>query len=675
MNVDMTMFQQAFFEEATELLAELETCLLRLEENPTDHELLNTIFRCAHSMKGGSATFGFPEIAQFTHGLETLLDKLREGQLQVTAELCELLFKCNDQLRLLLDSAMGAKIKVPDGAPLTEKITSICASANGMMQQPKECQAAPEPLDEGFGVWDLPKQYYLRFVPGPDVFKSGADPLLILRNLREIADIRSIICDASDLPSIEELDPETCYLKWEIDLTTDLSRDEILDLFDFAADESEIILREVGDVKPESATAVVPSASAAVSDVASGASAGTSKPDVASLRVSADKIDGLVNLVGELVICQSMLAEATRDFTMDKLPKLLETVTSMERASREMQERVMGIRLLPVKQAFARFPRLIRDLSAVCHKKIELKTVGEETELDKTLIEALGDPLTHLIRNSIDHGLETPEERKAAGKSETGTIWLRSFYDGGGVVIEIEDDGRGLNREKLLSKAIDKGLVSSDDSLSDEQVYNLIFHPGFSTAAKVTDLSGRGVGMDIVKQAVSAIGGTIKVKAEPGKGVSTSMRLPLTMAILEGQSMSIGDTVYILPLTSIIESLRPKEEDLHDIAQLGEVVSVRGEYLKVLRLHEVFSIEPKIVNPWEGSLVLVESDGKKVALLADELIGQGQIVIKSLEANYRKVDGIMGATILGDGQVALIVDVPGLVRDMGGQGGPLKSAA
>lgn len=665
MSIDVAMFQQAFFDEAAELLVDFEAGLLQLEENPNDRELLNTIFRCAHSLKGGSSTFGLPDIAQFTHGLETLLDHLREGKIVVSHSLCELLLQSLDQLNALLSAAMGTGGPAPDSTALKLRIEQACHLDSGTTEDGVAVDAGKS------GVWQSPRRFALTFKPGADVLKGGCDPFLYIRNLREVADIVSIHCDTTDLPDFNEFDPLTCYLRWEIEIVSSEDPDAIESVFEFIADESEITLTSL-DKEPSELAPVHPVFTSLERQTST---ATVVKAESPSLRVSSEKVDRLINLVGELLINQSMLAEVTRDFEMEKLPLLLEAVTLIERGSRELQERVMGIRLVPVKQAFSRFPRLVRDLALASGKKIELRTSGEETELDKSLIEAVGDPLTHLVRNSIDHGLETPEERLKAGKLATGLVSISACHEGGSIVIEVADDGRGLKGEKILAKAIERGLVSADESLSEEQIYNLIFLPGFSTAESVTDLSGRGVGMDIVKQAVTTIGGTIKVNSVPGQGISTRIRLPLTMAILDGQSMSIGDNVYIVPLTSILESIRPKQEDLHTVAQIGEVVTVRGEFIPILRLHKVFNLEPRITNPWEAALVLVESDGHKVALMADDLIGQGQVVIKSLETNYRKVEGIAGATILGDGRVALIVDVSGLPRVIGEQSTANRSAA
>ena len=470
--------------------------------------------------------------------------------------------------------------------------------------------------------------------------------------------------------------PDESYMSWSLAIYSAEASDRILEVFADLAQGSEIVLTQLGG---ESTPLVVGTTNKQENDGSKPSpaivSAQTITKDSGTIKVSSEKLDTLINLVGELIISQSMLNSVTQDFELSKLPQLTEAVSAMERASRELQERVMAIRLLQIKMAFGRFPRLVHDLSSKVGKTIELRLSGEETELDKNLIEAIGDPLTHLVRNSIDHGLETPEEREEVGKPRVGILSIGAFHEGGSIVIEVADDGKGLNREKILAKAIDRGLLSSEENVTDEQIYNLIFHPGFSTADQVTDLSGRGVGMDIVKQAITSIGGSIKVTSKPGEGVTTRIRLPLTMAILEGQSMAVGDGVYIVPLTSIVESIRPREEDLHTVAQLGEVVTVRGEYLPVVRLYEVFNLEPRVINPWDASLVLVESDGKKVAIMADDLIGQGQVVIKSLETNYRKVEGIAGATILGDGRVALIVDVPGLLRDIVGSSGAQQLAA
>ena len=384
--------------------------------------------------------------------------------------------------------------------------------------------------------------------------------------------------------------------------------------------------------------------------------------DTASIRVDTAKIDKLINLVGELVITQSMLSDLSTRFEMSQLAVLLERVAQLERNTREIQERVMGIRMLPIGSAFSRFPRLVRDLSGKSGKKIQLVLSGEETELDKTVIESITDPLTHLVRNSADHGLEQPEERLAAGKDEQGTIHLNAFHEGGSICITVEDDGRGLNRDKILAKAIKSGLISEQDKLTDDQIWPLIFKPGFSTAEKVTDVSGRGVGMDVVKRNIEGLGGAVSIKTVLGKGTTFSLKLPLTLAIIEGMTIRVGKETYIVPLLSILESIQPKADAVKTIVGKGEVMNVRGTYHPMMRLYEVFDLEPEHKDPSKAILMVLETEGERVAVMVDEILGQQQVVIKSMEQNFRKVEGIAGATILADGTVGFILDVRGLLE-------------
>lgn len=693
----MTMFHQAFFEEAGDLLADLEGLLLRLEEDPGDLELLNTIFRCAHSIKGGSATFGFTDIAHFTHGLETLLDKVRNGEIKIDRSLSQVLFESLDQMKALLSVARGESASAPDSSALSARIEAAILGQPAIVAAQPTLPKQKAAEEEGWGVWSLAHTYRLYFAPGPDILRQGGDPLLLLGQLGKVSDILSIVCDDSRLPALADMDPEACYLSWEVELRSDKTSEEILEIFEFVADDSEIRLEVTSETRSPAAAApaapmeAAPPAAEPVAEVPAAEPTPAMAPPAAlpveaaakaappaeaqTLRVATDKVDKLINLVGELVINQSMLNEVVQDFSMAKLPRLIEAVAEMERASRELQERVMAVRMLPIKHAFGRFPRLVRDLAATVGKKIELKTSGEDTELDKGMIESIADPLTHLVRNSIDHGLETPEERRAAGKPEQGTVSLHALHEGGSIAVEVSDDGRGLSRERILKKAIERGWVTENDTPSDETLYNFIFMPGFSTAPAVTDLSGRGVGMDIVKQGVQALGGSITLTSTPGVGTTFRIRLPLTMAILEGLSLTVGNETYILPLTSIVESIQPAAGDVRKIAGRTEIALVRGEVLPVVRLYQVFGSSPKVTDPTQGLLVIVENDNHKVALLVDELIGQSQVVIKSLETNYRKVRGIAGATIMGDGRVALILDVPGLVRDTLSESAALAAAA
>jgi two-component system chemotaxis sensor kinase CheA len=380
-------------------------------------------------------------------------------------------------------------------------------------------------------------------------------------------------------------------------------------------------------------------------------------------------VDKLVNLVGELVITQSMISQMVQDFSVEKLHRLRESVTEMERNTRELQERVMAVRMLPIGNTFSRFPRMVRDLAAALNKKIAVRMVGEETELDKGVIEHIGDPLTHLVRNAVDHGVEAPEERQRAGKPEQAVIRLHAFHQGGNVVIEVADDGGGLNTGRIRQKAIAQGLISADDALGEDQLHALIFQPGFSTVTAVSDLSGRGVGMDVVKKNVEALNGTVSIFSEPGRGTRVRIKLPLTLAIIDGLSLQVGQQTYILPLIAISESLQPRPEQVKHVLGQGEVVVVRGEFLPLLRLHHLFAIPTRVTDPSQGLVVIIENEGKKLGLLVDELLGQSQVVIKNLEANFRKVEGVIGATIMGDGRVALILDVQGLTRIAAQTGG------
>jgi two-component system chemotaxis sensor kinase CheA len=386
------------------------------------------------------------------------------------------------------------------------------------------------------------------------------------------------------------------------------------------------------------------------------------KQEASSIRVNTNKVDKLINLVGELVITQSMVAQLVAGFTPDRLSQLEEAVTQMDRHARELQERVMAIRMLPIRTVFSRFPRVVRDLAQMQGKHVLLETAGEDTELDKTVIEQIGDPLTHLVRNAIDHGIEPSDVRRQAGKPEAGRLTLKAYQQGGNIYIEIADDGKGLNRERIVAKAVQNGLVAPDQTLTDEEAFALIFRPGLSTAEKITEVSGRGVGMDVVKRNVETLGGSIAIQSQQGRGTTFTIKLPLTLAILDGQSLSVGNQVYILPLVSIIESVRPTRENLNSVFSAGEVITIRGQVLPMLRLHRLFGVETSIDDPTQGLVVIVEHDGRKAAVMVDELLGQQQVVIKSLETNFKKVEGLAGATILGDGRVALILDVPGIVR-------------
>jgi len=475
-----------------------------------------------------------------------------------------------------------------------------------------------------------------------------------------------VIADLDKLPALDKLEPSECHIGWAIELRGQVKRDTIKSVFDWVEDECDLSIEPLHVVAPPAA-AEAPKAP--VTDVATARAARDGAPaasaESSSVRVSIDKIDGMIDLVGELVITQSMLDQFRENFDIAKLAMLQEGLIQLARHTRELQESVMGIRMLPIGSVFNRFPRLVRDLSAKLGKNVRLDMHGEQTELDKTVLEKIGDPLVHLVRNAIDHGLEMPDKRRAAGKVEQGTLRLEAFHRGGSIVVEVADDGAGLNREAIVAKAIQRGLISSGEGMSDEAVAELIFQPGFSTAAVTTDLSGRGVGMDVVRRNVSDLGGTVTIRSTLGKGSVFTITLPLTLAIIDGLSAAVGEESYIVPLVSIVESVQLKAESIRCVAGGGELFKFRGEYLPVIRLHEVFGCAGAVRKIEDGLMIVVEGDGSRVGLFVDGLNGQQQAVVKSLEANYRRVQGVSGATILADGSVALIVDIAGLVRMQG----------
>jgi two-component system, chemotaxis family, sensor kinase CheA len=482
------------------------------------------------------------------------------------------------------------------------------------------------------------------------------DPLLVVRDLASLGQVLECRLDTSGLPRLAEMDPNVCYLAWEMKLDTDGGEGRIRDAFAFVEDGAEIAI-ESEPVPP----AALLESNAPLAPVAEPVQHHAVPREISTVRVATDKVDKLVDLVGELVIAQSVAGQILNHFEANRLQELREAFTALERNTRELQERVMAVRMQPVGGVFSRFPRVVRDLAAANGKLMALEVTGEETELDKSVIERLADPITHLVRNSADHGIELPEERRLAGKPDQGTIRLQAYHEGGNVVVEVSDDGRGLDTARIRAKALERGLIAQAETLSDEEAQSLIFRPGFSTAEKVTDLSGRGVGMDVVRRNVESLNGSIGVRSVPGKGASFRIRLPLTLAILDGLLLRIGAPTFVLPLVAIVESIRPRRGDLRLLAGGGEVVTVRGEALPLVRLHQLFGVEDAVRDPAAAAVVIVEHENRRLALLVDELLGQQQVVVKSLEAHFRKVDGAMGATILGDGRVALILDVSGIV--------------
>ncbi|TBR37226.1 MULTISPECIES: chemotaxis protein CheA [Dyella] len=651
--VSLSQFHQTFFEESREGLDAMEAALLALDEGG-DTELVHTIFRAAHSIKGGSATFGFPDMAAFTHEAESLLDELRDGRRAIDASIIELLLRSVDCLRGMFERAQS-------GAPLadaqSEQLRQELAASIG--RHAPVTQAAKAAAAPAVDAWRI------RFRPHAGMLMGGNDPVRMLRELSELGAL-NVQADADKLPPLAALDPSESHLGWIIELRGKASKAVIAGVFDWVEDECDLSIEAIEE--PVAASPVAEAAAVApVASVAPTAARATreSASESSSVRVGIDKIDGLIDLVGELVITQSMLDTFREGFDSNRIEALQAGLAQLARHTRSLQESVMGIRMLPIASVFNRFPRMVRDLSQKLGKQVKLDLVGEQTELDKTVLEKIGDPLVHLVRNAIDHGLETPDRRRAAGKGDVGTLRLEASHRGGSIVVEISDDGAGLNRDAIVNKALQRGLIASGDALSDEEVAELIFQPGFSTAAQTTDLSGRGVGMDVVRRNVVDLGGSVAIRSTQGKGSVFTITLPLTLAIIDGLTAMVGAEHYIVPLGSIVESVQLRKEQLRTVTGGGELFHFRDAWLPVIRLQDAFHCGGTRADIERGLVVVVEGEGSRVGLFVDELIGQQQAVVKSLEAHYRRVQGVSGATILADGSVALIVDIAGLVRMQG----------
>ena len=686
--IDLTQFYQTFFEEAGENLQTMEQMLLELDLGAADDEELNAIFRCAHSVKGGAATFGFNDVAALTHQMEALLDKLRRHELSPTAQMVDVLLAAGDALRSLLARHQGSGGSAPDTTDLLATIAALCAGQ--AVDSAAKSAPAPAPMSAAVPPGTRELEMTVSELDDPSLVDS------LIELFKEIG----------GLGQIEPLDAGMAadgVRRFKV--TTTSSDSDLLDLFCFHVPREAVNLAALGPgygfhedapgAPPRDYPAAngetsygffenAPGAPGASGGAAGGApaagqaaamavsaNAGAARPvaapkaaaalDSATLRVSVEKVDQLLNLVGELVITQAMLAQNSKGLEAALHQQLTAGLTDLERNTRDLQEAVMSIRMIPMSMVFNRFPRMLRDLASKLGKKVELVTLGESTELDKGMVEKITDPLTHLVRNSCDHGIELPAERAARGKPETGTLTLVASHQGGSIVIEVRDDGKGLNRDKLISKAREKG-IAAPDSMTDNEVWNLIFAPGFSTAEVVTDLSGRGVGMDVVKKNITALGGTVDIDSAEGYGMSVKVRLPLTLAIMDGMSVGVADECYILPLGSVVESFQIKPGMIKTIGGSGLVVEVREEYMPVIDLEQVFAIPRTDTSIRSRIMVVVEAEGSRVAVLVDELLGQQQVVVKNLEANYRKVPDVSGATIMGDGRVALILDVGTLVR-------------
>jgi two-component system chemotaxis sensor kinase CheA len=636
-SMDISAFYQTFFDEADELLADMEQHLLELDPLAPDIEPLNAIFRAAHSIKGGAATFGFSVLQETTHLLENLLDGARRQEMSLSTEIINLFLETKDIMQEQLDAYKTSQ------QPDAESFEYICQALRQLALEAQQQEApaaqpaaplavaAPAAIEGGMRI-------------SLSGLKAGEIPLMLeeLGNLGEVKD------------------PHQTENSLDVTLLTSASEDDISAVLCFVLEPEQInFTTPQSEAPPAAAAAPIAEAAAAKPAPAEAPKARAKASESTSIRVAVEKVDQLINLVGELVITQSMLAQRSGSLDPVNHGDLLNSMSQLERNARDLQESVMSIRMMPMEYVFSRFPRLVRDLAGKLNKQVELTLQGSSTELDKSLIERIIDPLTHLVRNSLDHGIEDPATRVAAGKSEVGNLVLSAEHQGGNICIEVTDDGAGLNREKILAKAASQGLAVSD-SMSDEEVGMLIFAPGFSTAEQVTDVSGRGVGMDVVKRNIQEMGGHVEIHSQAGKGTAIRILLPLTLAILDGMSVKVNDEVFILPLNAVMESLQPQAEDLHPLAGGERVLQVRGEYLPLVELYRVFQVEGAKTDATQGIVVILQSAGRRYALLVDQLIGQHQVVVKNLESNYRKVPGISAATILGDGSVALIVDVSAL---------------
>ena len=689
---DLSQFYQIFFEEAGENLDQMEQMLLDLDLSAANDEELNGIFRCAHSIKGGAATFGFSDVAELTHQMESLLDRLRRHELQPIPAMVDVLLDSADASRsLLARHQSGGQGEAVSTADLVRRIAELAAGQAPTATAPVPPAPAPAPVAE-----PVPAPAAAPALAPAPASVGGARALQIqigpLERLEQADAIKELFRDIAGLGTIEDL-PATVPQTRLYAVQTSSTDDDLLDLFAFHVAKEQVQIRPLAEaVRMETAAQAVPDmasgapygffpgapgapaeqqAAAAAQSVANASGARSAAPragdaksaqmESTTIRVDVKKVDQLINLVGELVITQAMLAQNSQGLDPAAYQQLLAGLADLDRNTRDLQESVMSIRMIPMSIVFSRFPRMLRDVANKLGKKVDLVTLGEATELDKGLVEKITDPLTHLVRNSVDHGIEAPEDRIAAGKPEHGTITLSASHQGGSIVIEVRDDGKGMSREKILRKARERGMDVSD-AMPDSEVWQLIFAPGFSTAEVVTDVSGRGVGMDVVKRNIAALNGSVEIDSAEGYGMRVAVRLPLTLAIMDGMSVGVGNEVYILPLSSVVESFQVNPDDVSTVAQGSQLVKVRDEYMPVISLEKVFQVPRQDQDKSSTIMVVVESDGSRIALLVDELLGQHQVVVKNLESNYRKVANVSGATILGDGTVALILDTSSLVR-------------
>lgn len=708
---DSDEFISIFLSEANEIVEGLENDLVLLEDNKSDEDLLNKIFRSAHTLKSSAGTVGFTTMSELNHVAENLLEKVRSGKLDVTPTMITVLLEFLDTVKIMLQNIIDGKGEA-DGVNNIESLKAkIKAIADGneidaSVQTPTTSSAAPtvkkETSTQAQAIEEPEKKeesssgsnvFHISMSFKATIFDNGIDPLMFLNDLRDIGTISNLKIDSSNVPTISALeDPYTCYTQFSLDISTNSTLEQVQNIFLFVIDDNDINISDAkvsvqkeDKIETQTETQVAeetkeektieetksqeetkeeikteqakPQTSAAKSQ----ASSSVKVQAPSTVRVDTRKLDSLMNLIGELVIAQSRIMQLTQSLDIDN--GLKEAVSSMDRTSRQIQEEVMNIRMMPVGPIFNQFHRYVRDLNLELNKEVKLVLKGETTEIDKNMLEQLSDPLKHIIRNSMDHGIErTKEERIARGKPEFGTITMSAAHQEGHVVIEVSDDGNGLNKERIYNKAIEKGLLSKDGKYSDAEIYRTIFSPGLSTAEKITDISGRGVGMDVVRANVEKMKGKIEIKSEEGKGSTFIIKLPLTLAIIEGITFALGEQIYIMPLISIIEQMKVKNEQIKPFEGRGEMIKIRDEYLPLIRLHKVFEIDTHIEDIDNGIVVVVEAGYRRCAIFVDELLDQQQVVIKSLDSAFSKHSGISGGTILGDGRIALIIDIQGLVN-------------
>lgn len=659
-NIDLSQFHEVFFEESFEGLETIESGLLNLDTSSPDPEIINNMFRAAHSIKGGAGTFGFQDISDFTHVVESILEEARSQARPVTDAMVQLLLESVDFMkRMLVEAKASKRLPEEEIAAFVERLGQPEAAVES------NSGAAPgsaddEPITEA-GCWKITLN------PRAELFISGHEPYRLIRELGTLGEI-TVESETSDLPDFSEHISEHCYIKWVITLTGTVAKHQIESVFEWIDDEAEVII-EAQDAPPPTAAEIEEDVAPAGPEPEAPAKREPQAvthhaPEATSIRVNIDRVDHLVNLVGELVITQSMLSRFKDGVNEASVQELIRGIEQLEENTRELQEHTMRIRMLPIDSVFQRMPRLVRDVSRNLGKDVELSISGNQTEVDKTVLEKITDPLTHLVRNSLDHGIEPVEARVAAGKPATGLIEITAFHEGGNIIIEVSDDGGGLDRDKIRAKAIERGIIDPDIELSEAQIDNLIFAPGFSTADQVSDVSGRGVGMDVVKNNIEQLNGHIQVHSEAGNGSKFSIRLPLTLSIIEGQLVRVGNDTFVIPLLSILESTRINPELYGEVAGDTRMYRVQGDYIRIVRLDEIYRIKADYEDVREGIMVVVNAQ-ERFGILVDEVLGQQQVVVKSLETNFKLIPTVSGATILGDGTVAMILDIAGLLRESG----------